>query len=407
MGNSSADNNLKETSSNKKQEIEQQLNERCSIIASEDTWMEGKAKSQLKFVSQMPDMLRVAGMPDLHPGIDAPIGAAFLSENRIYPSLVGSDIGCGIALWETELPTHKVNINKLTRKLGNIDKGLNGTWSELISERKNELGLVHTEFDGSLGTIGGGNHFAEITLLDKVYGDFAEELNLRSNKVHLLVHSGSRGLGTDIFRTHAFKAGHLGIAYPSTAAEAYLIDHETAVKYAYLNRELIARRMMDQLGTSGTEILSVHHNLVEKMPKSNEVNGSATDDGTQFLHRKGAAPSNQGLVVIAGNRGDFSYLVKPKASMKSLYSIAHGAGRKWSRGQCKAKLEKRYAHWRDLERTQFGGKVICENKNLAYEEAPEAYKSIATIIESLLEAHLIEVVARLRPIITYKTQEKG
>ena len=395
MGKPFANLDLKATSSNAN--TEQILSDKCSIIASENTWMEGKAKSQLEFVSQMPDMLRVTGMPDLHPGIDAPIGAAFLSKNRIYPALVGSDIGCGIALWQTDLPAHKVNINKLTHKLGNIDKGLDETWQTLIKERKNELDLAHTEFDGSLGTIGGGNHFAEITLLDKVYGDFAEKLNLKSNKVHLLVHSGSRGFGAEIFRTHAYAAGHTGIAYPSDEADAYLNDHETAVKYAYLNRELIARRMMDQLGTTGFEILSVHHNLVERLPEENN----------QFLHRKGAAPSDQGLVVIAGNRGDFSYLVQPKASIKSLYSIAHGAGRKWSRGQCKAKLEKRYAHWRDLERTQFGGKVICENKNLAYEEAPEAYKSISTIIESLLEAHLIEVVARLRPIVTYKTQEKG
>lgn len=363
-----------------------------NLIASKDTWIESRSLTQLEQVSNFADMRQVCGMPDIHPGIDAPIGAAYLAKNRIYPALVGSDIGCGIDLWQMDLPKHKVKLDKLIKQIGNIDKGLDESWAAFINERKSALNLPHTEFDGALGTIGGGNHFAELTILDEVYASSIAH-NLDASKVHLLIHSGSRGFGAATFRKHAYAAGHLGIKVPSPNADDYLHDHDIALKYAHLNREMIARRIFARLNTQGELSLSVHHNFVEQM-------------GGFFLHRKGAAPADQGLVVIAGNRGDFSYLVRPHPDLNSLYSIAHGAGRKWKRGVCKEKLEKRYSNWRDLERTALGGRVICEDKNLQYEEAPEAYKSIETIITSLIEANLIELVARLRPIITYKTMEK-
>jgi release factor H-coupled RctB family protein len=88
---------------------------------------------------------------------------------------------------------------------------------------------------------------------------------------------------------------------------------------------------------------------------------------------------------------------------RSAYSLAHGAGRKWSRTDSRARLEKRYSA-KDLARTELGSHVICENKELLYQEAPQAYKNITTVIDDLVQAGLIEVVAILKPLITYKVR---
>jgi release factor H-coupled RctB family protein len=168
------------------------------------------------------------------------------------------------------------------------------------------------------------------------------------------------------------------------------------VRWAELNRELIARRFMDAIRCDGNQVLDVNHNLVSK----SEVSG---DSG--WLHRKGATPSDNGLVIIPGSRGDYSYLVKPIAEFAhcSLFSLAHGAGRKWARGDCKARLDKRFSS-EDLLRTKLGSRVICGDKELLYDEAPEAYKRCDDIIQSLVDENLIEVIARLRPVLTFKTQ---
>lgn len=159
--------------------------------------------------------------------------------------------------------------------------------------------------------------------------------------------------------------------------------------------------MLECLNASGESVLDVNHNLVSKH-SSLSANGKE-----QWIHRKGATPADQGLVMIPGSRGDYSYLVKPKldteASHDSLYSLAHGAGRKWIRSECKARLSNRYKK-SDLARTSFGSRVICKNTDLIFEEAPEAYKSIDSVIEAMQEAELIETIARFKPVLTYKTQ---
>lgn len=130
-----------------------------------------------------------------------------------------------------------------------------------------------------------------------------------------------------------------------------------------------------------------------------------------WIHRKGATPSDQGYVVIPGSRGDYSYLVKPTIPSSSaeetnveaaLYSLAHGAGRKWKRGECQGRLSHKYKR-EDLYRTELGSRVICGNKELLYDEAPQAYKKCATVIDDLVDAGLVTMVARFRPVLTFKT----
>ena len=131
-------------------------NNNITIIANSDTWIEGRAVQQLETTAKLPQMLRVAGMLDLHPGRGYPVGAAFFSVGRFYPALIGNDIGCGMALWQTDLSAAKAKPTKLARQLGSIDAPLDTGWQARINEI-----LPNHPFQTALGTIGGGNHFAE------------------------------------------------------------------------------------------------------------------------------------------------------------------------------------------------------------------------------------------------------
>jgi len=359
-----------------------------SLIASDDTWIEGDAIRQLQTTKALDGMRHVAGMPDLHPGRGYPVGAAFFSVGRLYPALIGNDIGCGMTLWATDLDANKASLDKLEKRLGNIDAPLDESWSELVAA----LAPAGTGFDAALGTIGGGNHFAELQRVDEIYD--AEELPLDPRQFLLLVHSGSRGLGQAILEEQVRTYGHAGLAQDAAVCAAYLARHDTALHFAKANRELIARRMLDRLHAQGKVLLDVHHNFV----------APATIFGERgWLHRKGATPSDAGVVVIPGSRGDYSYLVAPRPSEHGLFSLSHGAGRKWMRSECKDRLIRRFTP-AQLNRTKLGGHVICEDKQLIYEEAPEAYKPIESVIAPLVDAGLVKVLARLRPVLTYKTR---
>ncbi|MEO8132272.1 MAG: RtcB family protein, partial [Bryobacteraceae bacterium] len=142
-------------------------------------------------------------------------------------------------------------------------------------------------------------------------------------------------------------------------------------------------------------LIDICHNWVEP------VN---LDTRLCWLHRKGAAPSTEGPVIIPGSRGAFTYIVSPKEpSQKSAFSLAHGAGRKWSRSDSRARLENRFSA-KDLARTELGSHVICEDRELLYEEAPQAYKNINIVIDDLIKAGLADVLAVMKPLVTYKVR---
>lgn len=380
----------------------QKITDKVSLIASKETWIEGLAIDQLIKTSELAGMHRVAGMPDLHPGRGYPIGAAFFTTNKIYPALVGNDIGCGMSLWQTSAKVSKVNLEKLAKKFEHVELPLDEHWSSIIEIRKHEKGITNDSYDRALGTIGGGNHFAEFQAIEEVYDQIAlDELGLNKKHLQLLVHSGSRGLGQSILVEHITKHNPDGLNLMDEDFQDYMVKHDEAVRWAELNRELIARRFLEAIRSNGNSTLDINHNLVS----AKKIDGS---EG--WLHRKGATPSDQGYVVIPGSRGDYSYLVRPlvgnnKATDNlniSLFSLAHGAGRKWKRGECHGRLGHKYKR-EDLYRTALGSRVVCGNKELLYDEAPQAYKKCETVISDMVDAGLIEVVAKLRPVLTFKT----
>ena len=375
----------------------QHITDNVSLIASGDTWIEGLAIQQLAKTSELDGMQQVAGMPDLHPGRGYPIGAAFFTTNKIYPALVGNDIGCGMSLWQTSMKINKVNLDKLVKKFSHVETPLDDGWQDYVLERKRQKTITTEQYDHAFGTIGGGNHFAEFQAIDEIYNlDAFNELGLDKRSLLLLVHSGSRGLGQSILAEHVSLFNHDGLAETQSGFSEYMEKHDEAVRWAELNRELIALRFMEAIRTKGSCVLDVNHNLVSKKVIL-ETEG--------WLHRKGATPSDKGYVMIPGSRGDYSYLVKPLSTEQakvSLHSLAHGAGRKWKPGECHGRLSHKYKR-EDLYRTDLGSRVICGNKELLYDEAPQAYKKCETVVSDMVDAGLIEVVARLKPVLTFKT----
>jgi release factor H-coupled RctB family protein len=111
------------------------------------------------------------------------------------------------------------------------------------------------------------------------------------------------------------------------------------------------------------------------------------------------------FVVIPGSRGTLSYLVKPTGDGAShAWSLAHGAGRKWTRSEARQRMRERFSV-AELAQTGLGSRVVCEERDLLYEEAPGAYKKIEAVIADLVAAGLVSVIATLRPLLTYKTRK--
>ncbi|KND00187.1 release factor H-coupled RctB family protein [Spizellomyces punctatus DAOM BR117] len=357
------------------------------------------ATSQLKALCNLDGVVRVVGMPDLHPGNRFPIGAVVVSEGCAYPALVGSDVGCGMSLFTTSLGCN-LSPEKTAQKIRDIE----GPWLDGCTiDWLAEANVSPTAFDDQLGTVGAGNHFAEIQVVEHVEDEgMLRDLGIDVGKALLLVHSGSRALGPSILAKHA-SAPTVPLNYPSSELTAYLSDHNMAMRWASRNRDLIAQRLLSRLNTNPErKLLDMCHNWMEMV---------STDTQTQFIHRKGAAPSDRGLCVIPGSRGSFSYLFlpNPTAQPHTANSLAHGAGRTTTRKKALASLPSKYGKtpqaMEGLRRTHLGSVVVCDEKDLLYEEAPECYKEVDSVVKDLVEANVGRVIATLRPVVTYKVRK--
>jgi release factor H-coupled RctB family protein len=363
------------------------------LFASAQSWIEGEAVRQLYATAKLDGVRLAVGFPDLHPGKGTPVGAAFVTEGVIYPHLIGGDIGCGMALFKTDLVRRDVKLDRWAKLQFNLEH----PWDEYVSAFLAEHELESTEFDSAIGTIGGGNHFAELQAVEKVL-DAVEfkKLNLGKEQLVVLVHSGSRGLGESILRAHVEQHFGEGIEADSFAAADYLRGHDFAVRWAKANRELIARRFVATVGAEAECLWDGCHNNITRRESDGEV---------IWVHRKGAVVAEGDFVVIPGSRGSLSYVVKPTGDGEShAWSLAHGAGRKWARSEARLRMRERFSV-AELAQTGFGGRVICEERDLLYEEAPAAYKNIDGVIEDLVAAGLVSVIATLRPLLTYKTRK--
>lgn len=392
------------------------------IIANPDVWLEGEAIRQLHATAADPDCVRAVGMPDLHPGPGIPIGAAFAFANTVRPRLIGSDAGCGaivVALDSNKFsarteqraraefdddPLSHLHAGDLCRAVwqrgprGLLDfdlpdavaavvEGLDDDDSSVVSGPLPEVHLP-----GMLGTIGGGNHFAEIGRVSAVIDPAAAQaLGLRPRMLAVLCHSGSRGLGKALSDRWASQT----IVAPD--ADEYLAALAGAVRFARANRVVLAWRVLRALGlarrTKIAHAFDVVHNTVRR-----ECCGA----DPLWVHRKGCAPANRDQpTVVLGSRGARSWVMRGRGNDAGLSSVAHGAGRKMQRSEARDKIRARYRR-KELSRSADGAIAICDDTKLLYEEHPDAYKPIEPVIASLEDAQLADRVASIQPLLTVK-----
>jgi len=362
------------------------------LFASAQSWIDGEAVRQLYATAKLPAVRRAVGFPDLHPGKGTPVGAAFVTEGETYPHLIGGDIGCGMALFATDLVRPDAKLDRWAALRFDLEHPWEGSVGDFLAEGR----LESTEFDSALGTIGGGNHFAELQAVEKVLdADEFKKFGLGKQQLAVLVHSGSRGLGESVLRNYMDQHFANGAEAESFTAGEYFRGHDFAVRWAKANRELIARRFVGALGAETECLWDGCHNSITRHESAGE---------TVWVHRKGAVLAEDDPVVIPGSRGAFSYLVKPIGDGESrAWSLAHGAGRKWAHGAARLRMRERFG-MHQLVQTPLGGRVVCEERDLLYEEAPGAYKNIEAVIQDLVNAGLVSVIATFRPLLTYKTR---
>ncbi len=347
-------------------------------------WIDGRAEQQLEEIAGWAGVRKIAAFPDLHPGKHGPVGCAVLAD-RIFPQLIGNDIGCGMSLFQLDLPLRKLKLEKALRRM----RVLGEPSSRDHRGRLEEIDLPPDQFAASLGTLGGGNHFCEVQTLADADGCAV----LDKSRLFLLVHSGSRGFGSAVLNALPQDA-FSGMAPDSAEARAYVQDHDRAVRWASLNRRIIAERASEALRADLTLLVDAPHNLLEQ-----HVDG--------WLHRKGAAVAGSGLVPLAGSRASASYLMSSADHGDALNSLAHGAGRRYDRSSMHGRVRAKQSDIEAMQRTPYGGRILCEDRDLLIEEAPLAYKSATAVVEDLVRKGAGHCVAEFHPLLTFKkTRER-
>ncbi len=452
------------------------------IIYASDELMktvEDGALQQVANAATLPGIVKASlAMPDIHFGYGLPIGGVIATdwENGIVsPGGVGFDINCGVRLLRTNLKFEDIKdkreklVNTLFRK---IPTGVGSTGKLRLShsELRNVLAegskwavrkgfgkkedLEATESYGSmpnadpsqvstralergrdqLGTLGSGNHFLEVQVVEEVYNqELARKLGLEEGQVTVMIHTGSRGLGhqvaTDFLVVMERSLRKYGIWIPdkqlacapinSPEGQRYIGAMAAAANFAWANRQIIMHwtreAFVEALGMKeeeiGLELVYDHaHNIVKK--EEHIVNGKRM---ILAVHRKGATrafpPGHKELpgryrsigqpVIIPGDMGRYSYLLigTKKAMEETFGSSCHGAGRVLSRHQAI-----RRAKHRSIERelARVGILVRSADRETVMEEMPEAYKDVSLVVDTIERAGISIKVARMRPVVVIK-----
>ncbi len=397
-----------------------------TVFQGPGVWIDPEALAQLTAVAALEGCVRAAGMPDLHPGRGIPIGAVVATREVVYPRLVGGDAGCGARVVVTDVG--RLSLDRLERRVRGAFEAspLDGAdpsalfeavWAEgarglgrveglpeglraladrepAVAPQRESVGWSGggAGFVASLGTIGGGNHFAEIARVETVVDPAgAAALGMVRGAVVVLVHSGSRGLGA------ALAARWADASLRSPRIGGYLDELRGVCRFAEANRLVLTWRLLSALGAVREDAQVGGFDVIHNDVRSEEVGGAEA-----WVHRKGAAPAYpEGFTVVLGSRGAPSWIVQGTGIEAGLCSVAHGAGRRYGRTEALRRGKERYRR-SELTRSATGGRLLCDDPDLLYEEHPDAYKAIEPVMASL-EAHgLARRVASLSPAITVK-----
>lgn len=350
------------------------------------------ALRQLEQLAAQPYVVEhVAAMPDLHVANGVAVGSVFATLDTIVPAALGGDLGCGMSAVRFDFPAARLGLSALRGLLGAMTREIpvgdathrgkgvafhdeTPLSTSALEHVRARLGPRH------LGTLGGGNHFIE---LDRDGG----------GDLWLLVHSGSRGLGSAIAAHHLRAAEADGfLRCDSEAGRACVNDLEWALSFARANRAELVRRVtqlvVEAIGQEPDQSshVDVHHNFA----RVEEHFGRKL-----WVHRKGAISAELGeRALIPGSMGTASYIVEGLGSASSFRSASHGAGRVMTRREAREQL-------REERFVQSMRKVVFDQRKRGLiEEAPAAYRDIGEVLED--ESDLVVPRVRLEPIAVLK-----
>jgi tRNA-splicing ligase RtcB len=436
--------------------------------------MENKVLEQITHVAQLPGLVGPAmTMPDAHWGYGFPIGgvAAFDAEagGIISAGGVGFDISCGVRCLRTnlsldELLPHAEQLahslyrtipagvgveGKLKLSIQQLDQVLKGgaKWAvqqgygvkedlEFIEEQGYMSGPVTEDVSdlakkrqhGEMGTLGSGNHYLEVQVVDRILdSQAAQAFGLQEKQILISIHCGSRGLGhqigTDYLVSLAKAASRLGIYLPdrelacapilSPEGQQYLGAMRAGINCALANRQILThltRIVFEEIipDVIIETLYDVSHNTCKQ-----ETHLVAGKPKSLFIHRKGATrafgPGHSALpkdykdvgqpVIIGGSMGTGSYILAGNKGNSAFASASHGAGRSMSRHQA-------LKQWRGSELIQQldAQGILIRSRSMrgVAEEAPGAYKDVDKVALATEKAGLARRVAFLRPKICVK-----
>ena len=381
--------------------------------------IEQEAMQQLLNVAQLPIVHpHVAAMPDVHAGIGATVGSVIPTRGAVIPAAVGVDIGCGMnavrtTLTASQLPDSLAKLRSAIEHAVPVGFGQH-EWDKVRGSAHEKAGRplndrlerivgkhagimkMQQKFAQTwlcqIGTLGGGNHFIEICLDE-------------ADRVWVMLHSGSRGIGNVIGRyfiaaarkdmeRHQVHLPDRDLAYfseGSTLFDDYVEAVHWAQDYALINRREMMRAIVDAIARHlppfklDSEAINCHHNYV-----SQETYGGEH----LFITRKGAISAKEGeLGIIPGSMGAKSYIVRGKGNPDSFCSCSHGAGRRMSRTEAKRRFNRF-----DLAEQTKG--VECRKDGGVIDEIPAAYKDIDKVMAQ--QTDLVEVVHTLRQVVCIK-----
>ena len=445
------------------------------IYASEEMLrhaVDENALEQVANVAFLPGIQKFSlAMPDIHWGYGFPIGGCAATDpdegGVISPGGVGYDINCGVRLMRTNLRQADVaaRMKELVAQLfRDVPCGL-GEGSDLelsVADEKaciregaawavkrgfgkpedldfieehgclqgaEPSGITNRALErgkGQVGSLGSGNHFLEVQVVDEIFDEHAAEvMGLSVGQVTAMIHCGSRGFGyqvcDDYLKVLRNVPAKYGIALPdrqlvsapveSAEGREYLASMRCAANYAFANRQVLMskteRVFQHALRISPRELgMELVYDVPHNIAKMEEHGGKML-----CVHRKGATrafppghPSLPGRyrgigqpVLVPGDMGRCSFvLVGTQAAMEQTFgTVCHGAGRMMSRAAAT-----RHGSMADLRRAmdEAGVVMMAHGKGTALEEAPWAYKDVEDVVEVCHQAGIARKVARLRPI---------
>jgi tRNA-splicing ligase RtcB len=433
--------------------------------------VDDRSLDQVANVATLPGIVEASyAMPDVHWGYGFPIGGVAATDVErggvVSPGGVGFDISCGVRLLTTPMTSEEL-LPRRTALLDALDRliprglGPGAVWRlqtdaeldavlqggaryaverghgvpadldhcedrgavadaslEQLSSRARERGA------GQVGSLGAGNHFLEVQVVDSVLDDtIANAWGLFAGQMCVLIHSGSRGLGHQICTDHVRRMQPRMRAYDihvpdaqlacvpvqSPDGAAYLGAMAAAANYGRANRQLLTaatrRAFAEAVGTEELTVLyDVSHNLARL-----EWHEVAGERRRLCVHRKGATralpPGHPELpadlaatgqpVLVPGSMGTASWVLVGAAGGAAFHSTCHGAGRRMSRHAARRQVRGE-ALRQALESAGVG--VRSHSMRALAEEAPDAYKDVDEVVATCVRAGLAGPVARLRPV---------